>query len=683
MKIKNRTTLTMGASILFIVVLTLVIVYFIFSKFLNNNELKGINTSFETINYIISKEEDSLKSTGTDWAHWNETYNFIEGIDSEYIDRNFQDNTFATLKLNLIICTDSQGNVVFNKEYELNNESLNATTNEIINRSPDNFKKLITFQDVNEKHSGILFLNGKLFIIAALPVTTSDEKAASNGALIMGRCVNENFLNYMMNVSHNNISFEENVLFEKNNELTLNKEFSKITASRNLNNIFGNKTITSFITIERDEFNNAIYAFKVFIFIFLLLIIFISSLDIFIINKYIIKRIRILHEFMEYVAMKKDTGVRVTLNGDDELFDLAKSTNRMLSELEAAYNEITYLSFNDKLTGLKNRVYIEKIFEEINNKKVSNYAIIMGDLNGLKITNDTFGHKEGDKLLIIISKILKDNCEVDDIVSRWGGDEFIILIQNKDSSYVSQLINKIKASCCDGRELKFKFNIALGSAETKDSFIKTEELMKIAEERMYRNKLMESKSFRSASITSLEKSLHEKHNETEEHTTRIRNLCVQFGFKLGLSQEELDELELLGALHDIGKIGISNQILMKPEKLTDDEWGIMKTHTEIGYRIAKASPGLEHIADEILYHHERFDGTGYPHGLKGYDIPFLSRILNIVDSFDVMTHSRSYKNALSVEFAIKELKRCSGSQFDPELVQVFLDLILGEEVAID
>ncbi|WP_406542586.1 HD-GYP domain-containing protein [Clostridium ljungdahlii] len=186
--------------------------------------------------------------------------------------------------------------------------------------------------------------------------------------------------------------------------------------------------------------------------------------------------------------------------------------------------------------------------------------------------------------------------------------------------------------------------------------------MNLAEERMYRSKLVKIKSSRNAIIASLEKILYEKHSETEEHTQRVKELSVKLGRKLNLSQEQLEELELLSLLHDIGKIGIPDNVLMKPGKLTDEEWDIMKKHTEIGYRIAKATPGLSHVANEILCHHEKFDGTGYPQGLKEGEIPILSRIINIIDSFDVMTHKRIYKNANDMNYAIKELERCSETQ---------------------
>lgn len=337
--------------------------------------------------------------------------------------------------------------------------------------------------------------------------------------------------------------------------------------------------------------------------------------------------------------------------------------------------EILFLSYSDRLTGLKNRAYMENQLESLDKDDNSRYFIIMGDLNGLKTANDSIGHAEGDKLICSVSKVIVELCRPNDIVSRWGGDEFIILILNQEKEYVADLVNKIREAVGKISEFYFKISIALGYAEKGENSLSSEVVMSLAEKRMYRNKLIENNSSRNATISSLLRTLHEKHSETEEHTMRIKNLGLRLGKRLGLSQDKLDEIELLSLLHDIGKIGIPEQILMKPSSLTREEWEIMKSHTEIGYRIAKSTPELSHISFEILCHHEKYDGTGYPNELKAEEIPLLSRIINVIDSFDVMTHKREYKEAMSIDSAFQELKRCSGSQFDPLIVEEFIKLL--------
>ncbi len=343
-----------------------------------------------------------------------------------------------------------------------------------------------------------------------------------------------------------------------------------------------------------------------------------------------------------------------------------------ISERKKFEEETIFLSQTDVVTGLKNRAYLEDIMNKTERSCGKNTWIIMGDVNGLKLINDSFGHSEGDRLLKTIGSTLMECCTKGDIPARWGGDEFVVYVRNKDEEYVENLMKKITKACEQVKGYPIKVSITLGYANRGEDMKSLDNVLKCAEERMYRHKLLESRSTRSNIISSLEQTLNEKDIETLEHTKRIRKMCVKVGNRMGLSHEEMDELVLLGALHDIGKVGIPENILMKPDKLTEEEWVIMKKHTEIGYRIAAATPELAHIADEILYHHERFDGKGYPHGLSGKDIPKLARIISVVDSFDVMTHDRVYKAAMTGEEAVKELENCSDKQFDPEIVEQFI-----------
>jgi len=189
---------------------------------------------------------------------------------------------------------------------------------------------------------------------------------------------------------------------------------------------------------------------------------------------------------------------------------------------------------------------------------------------------------------------------------------------------------------------------------------------------------LDRKSHFSSVISSMQATMFAKSEETEEHTERLADYVRRMGQWLNLGQSQMDNLMLLSLLHDIGKIGIPEHILHKPGKLTDEEWIIMRKHTEIGYRIALASPELHTIAPYILTHHERWDGNGYPNGVKGDDIPLLARILSIVDAFDAMTQDRVYRRGMDTEDAIKELRRCAGSQFDPTLVDLFIQHVLNQ-----
>lgn len=353
-------------------------------------------------------------------------------------------------------------------------------------------------------------------------------------------------------------------------------------------------------------------------------------------------------------------------------------THTDITDRKNAEKEIVYLSYHDKLTDLYNRAYFEKVLIKFDKQEYLPLSIITGDVNGLKLANDVFGHKEGDRLLVIIANILKEAVRKGDIVSRWGGDEFAIVLPNTESEVALKICERISDLCDRADKTPIQPSIALGTSIKTDLEESIDKVLQEAENRMYRHKLLISNSTRGAIISSLKKSLFEKSFETEEHTQRMYEISKKIGSSMGLSQSQLDELSLFCILHDIGKIAISDVILSKPGKLTKDEWEKMMQHPEIGYRIAQSSKELAHISDYILTHHERWDGSGYPQGLKGEEIPKLSRILAVVDAYDVMTNGRVYKKPISYEGAIKEIKRCTGTQFDPSIVEVFIKVMEEE-----
>ena len=338
-------------------------------------------------------------------------------------------------------------------------------------------------------------------------------------------------------------------------------------------------------------------------------------------------------------------------------------------------DKILYISFHDKLTGLFNRAYFEEEMVRLNTPRQYPITILLGDCNGLKITNDLFGHLEGDRLLQTIAAILKKSTRHEDIVARWGGDEFAIILPRTDEQSAGQIRDRILQLCSETPGDPLQPSLALGCATNSDGSDDLVSLLKLAEDRMYRHKLTEGKSARNSILLSIEKMLYEKSCETEEHATRIALISHKVGQALGLDDYEMEELGLLSKLHDMGKIGIPDNILLKPGKLDDREWELMKKHSEKGYELAKSTPELNNIADLILHHHERWDGGGYPSGLQGDDIPKLSRVLSIIDAYDVITHSRAYKPIQSKQEALQEIEKCAGKQFDPEISRIFIDIM--------
>jgi diguanylate cyclase (GGDEF)-like protein len=342
--------------------------------------------------------------------------------------------------------------------------------------------------------------------------------------------------------------------------------------------------------------------------------------------------------------------------------------------------QLYYQSYHDKLTGIYNRLYFEEELTRLDTKRQFPISIIIGDVNGLKLINDAYGHNKGDEVLKKIAEIFKNNLRHEDILCRWGGDEFATILPRTQKEDSVKIIDRVKESCIRNSTESMPLNISMGFAVKNSSSKKINEIVKEAEDIMNEHKLLENESARSSIILSLKKALEERYYETEEHAMRMANLSLLIGERINLKYNELNELRLLAILHDIGKISISDSIILKPGRLTSDEWEIIKKHPEVGYRLAKSSRDLGQIAKGILYHHERWDGNGYPEGLKGKKIPVISRIVSIADAFDAMTNDRPYRKAMTKYEAIEEIKKESGSQFDPYLAKLFMEVLAGKNI---
>ena len=337
--------------------------------------------------------------------------------------------------------------------------------------------------------------------------------------------------------------------------------------------------------------------------------------------------------------------------------------------------KIKYLSFHDKLTGLYNRAYFEEELVKLDSNRNLPLSIVMGDVNSLKMINDTFGHQHGDHLLSRIAEVLKSCFRRSDVISRWGGDEFSAILPYTTRETGIGIINRIKKECQRRSTLTLPLSISFGIATKENSSENINAIVSEAESRMYRYKIFDRRASDSALIVSMKKALQQKKYDTEEYRQSYIDCATKFGETLKLEKTELNKLKLLSAICDIGKIAVSEDIILKKGWLSKEEWEEIKRHPEIGFRIARTSPELSNIANDILYHHEFWNGNGYPHKLKGEDIPLLSRIIHIVDAYQAMTNERPYRGAMSKEEAIEQLRSRRGSQFDPILTDKFINMV--------
>ena len=335
-----------------------------------------------------------------------------------------------------------------------------------------------------------------------------------------------------------------------------------------------------------------------------------------------------------------------------------------------------YLKRHDRLTGLYNRMFFEEERRRLDRTEHLPLAVVISDINGLKMINDALGEHVGDTLIRKTAELLRSTLGPNDIIGRIGGDEFGILLPNHDQPAADAYVQRIRSVIAEyNRQVNndlLGINLSIGYAVKDLPDILIDSTFKLADDYLGKRKLLEKKSYHSSIVQSIKTTMNERSQETDEHAERLIKLTKSMGQILNLPQMELNELELFSTLHDIGKIGVPDGILNKPGKLTDEEWMQMRRHSEIGYRIAMSSPDLMQIADYILTHHERWDGSGYPRGIAGNEIPLPSRILAVADAFDAMTQDRVYRKAMYHEQAVEEIKRNSGTQFDPDVVGAFL-----------
>ncbi|MGZ5486594.1 MAG: diguanylate cyclase, partial [Nitrososphaeraceae archaeon] len=601
---------------------------------------------------ILNNKIDSMLTTSQDWSSWDDTYYFISDGNQDYIDSNLVDENYINLRLNFFALIDNNKNIKYIGLFDLKNNT-SVEVSDDFKTALLNEKKLIHHDNEQSKVFGITLLNDIPTLIISVPILKSDNSGPVNGTLIMGQYIDKEISDYISSsvgypVNLYNIYESDTKKYEKILEnLTTSKdpnknieiqylEDSQISGYSIIKDIYGNPILLLQILLPRDIYQEGVKHTNEFQ-IFTVIIAFLSCLVIFVLlRKIVLSRIANLSIEAINIGKNRDFTKNIAVKGNDELSKLTNSINTMLDERRKYENEIKHLSFHDYLTGIYNRAFFEEELHRLDTERQLPLTIVIGDVNGLKIINDAFGHEKGDELLIKVAKIFKESFRSEDIVARWGGDEFTVILPKINLKDNLKIISRINEELIKESTKTLPLSVAFGLSTKEDSSQKINELIKTAEDKMYRHKLIERQSAHSTIISSLEKALEERDYETEAHVKRIKKLALKLGKELKLSEETLDEVVLLAALHDIGKISIADSIILKPTSLTKEEWQAIKRHPEVGYRIAASSAELASIAKGILYHHEWWDGKGYPKGLAGENIPLISRIISIIDAYDAM-----------------------------------------------
>lgn len=374
---------------------------------------------------------------------------------------------------------------------------------------------------------------------------------------------------------------------------------------------------------------------------------------------------------LELESGKFSYEMRMVKSRSNEVIAIARN----ITEDKMRRERVEFLSYHDQLTGLYNRRFFVEELHRLDVERNYPLCIIMADVNGLKLINDSFGHVVGDELLIKVAEVFREACRADEIISRIGGDEFVILIPKIENKHTEQLIERIQELAASVNVSSVNLSVSIGWDVKKSHHEDVQEIFNRAEDMMYRKKLIEGPNMRGKTVETIIETINSKSKVEKEHSENVAKLCKSFAKSLDFSERDVQAMKTIGLLHDIGKIAISDDLLYDKANLTDVEFEDIKKHSEIGYRILSSVNDFADMANFILHHHERWDGMGYPMGISGEAIPIESRIIAIVDAYDVMIHGRHYKEKMTVEEAKEELKRYAGTQFDPRLVSWFITKI--------
>ncbi|MEN1760144.1 HD domain-containing phosphohydrolase [Anoxynatronum sibiricum] len=353
---------------------------------------------------------------------------------------------------------------------------------------------------------------------------------------------------------------------------------------------------------------------------------------------------------------------------------------RDFTEKKEKQDKILHLSYHDQLTGVYNRHFFETELKRLDAHRNLPLSLLILDLNGLKLINDAFGHQVGDQAVQRVAAVMQQACRNDELIARIGGDEFVIILPNTRKEDAEKLAMRIQQRISEVPLKELQISASVGWATKEEEPESIAAIFKEAEDKMYRRKLMVSQQVHLDTINMVLNTFYENHQQEKNHAWQVARLCEAMGSALGLESESVERLQKTGYMHDIGKGALPQELLKKTADLTPDERRVVERHPELGYQMLRSSQEYAAIAENVLGHHEHWDGSGYPRGIVGEKIPLEARIVALAEAWDSMTTHRPYRKARTPEAALKEIKALSGIRFDPELVPVFESVLMKENL---
>lgn len=680
-----------------------------------NIETKKTQDNMFHVQRSLRYQIQDLIKANSDYANWDETYEKVGSKDKIWLEENITQWLSTTFKHDLIIITNKSGEIIASfTDNEYSNEELASLPE--ISRSM-----------AGETFNGFMRINDKLYIMVVSSILRTDESGPANGMLLSGRCIDPQLLKeYSERVGYEiGYWFQNNtVLPEKASILGESKKInfspdkisdglyihrtpSIITTFFPIYDIWGEVTAYLIIGENRTLFQSQITNIKNLLIkislIDLLLIIIFSYL----LTKTTLGPLKKLQSAVKFIKEEKKP-MNFTLTGPTEIVSLSQTINEMaisLEEhiilLEEKNTILTRLSITDGLTNLYNYRFLHDQLNELINCGTKSISLIMFDINKFKYYNDTFGHLAGDMILKVVGKIINEHLPEKCFAARYGGDEFAAVLPGYSINQATEIAKNIqdtieKLDFLEKYQIPYnEISISAGVASYPSPAQSIYVLVKMADQELYN-----TKNFSQNKIGQYFSVLHdlrsEINNSEEElakfaklmlviinakdkytyyHTENVVKFSTSLANAMGLSTEEIKLIALGATLHDIGKVEVEKNILTKNGPLTEPEWRVIKQHPIWGAEMMALLKELNGVELLVRHHHERFDGKGYPDKLSGSNIPIGARIIAVADSFDAMTTNRPYKKALTIPEALLELEKNSGTQFDPEIVKVFLEIV--------
>ena len=656
----------------------------------------------------IDRELGELDTRVFDYSAWDDSFQFMQDPTQQYIDSNLPDNLYQSFAINLLAYVRADGTVLHGRLFDLGTGT-GATLPAGLQDLWKTDGPLLSSANAGRAISGLVTTSEGTFLVACRPVLTTAETGPPRGALVMGRLLNDSLVRDIgeqtqLGLSVQSLQGSGPAAASATADTVVVKRLDSHTIAgyQTIADIYGKPALVLEVQTPRVTFEEGRIAVMQYLLIVLGLVLVLGLALRIALGRWILGPLRRLVAQVKGLAAKpsRASGGRVAVGKGAEFAALSVEINNLLDELETANREISQLygvareqADRDSLTGFLSR---RAIFEELENRlsltrdRRGKLAILMIDIDGFKQFNDAHGHLAGDEVLKTVGRAIAARTRDGDSVGRYGGDEFLVVLPNTDvdgatsqSERLLEATDRLIWTAPDGTDVTISLSIGFSAYPTNGSEVN--ELLAFADASLY---IVKQNGRRGAAsggssdnepaeygfgmLDSLITALSEKDRYTRKHAEEVASISVQMAEALGLSGRMIRAIRIAGLLHDVGKTGIPASLLLRPGPLTPQENQLMRRHVDIGVALIRDVPELDEVLDAVGTHHEHIDGTGYPNGLTGAQIPLSGRILAIADTYSAMTSFRPYRRARTTEEARQELRVVAGTKLDERLVEVFL-----------